>query len=82
MDGGDDGGGAARERRAKMAGIARLLEQEFAGRGFALLVFDKAPRDGRVSYVSNCDRGERPRSRSSVLAWTVTSAPPRRTPSA
>ena len=57
MGGGEDDS-RARERRSKMAGIARLLEREFAGHGFALLVFDKAPRDGRVSYVSNCGRGE------------------------
>ena len=56
MDGGDDGG--ARERRDKMAAIARSLEQAFEGHGFALLVFDKTPRDGRVSYVSNCGRGD------------------------
>ena len=56
MGGGDDGG--ARERRTKMAAIARSLEEAFEGRGFALLVFDKTPRDGRVSYVSNCDRGD------------------------
>jgi hypothetical protein len=56
MGGGDDG--AARERRAKMAEIARSLEKEFEGHGFALLVFDKTPRDGRVSYASNCDRGD------------------------
>ena len=57
MGGGEDDS-RARERRSKMAGIARLLEREFAGHGFALLVFDKAPRDGRVSYASNCGRGE------------------------
>ena len=56
MGGGEDG--AARERQAKMAAIARLLEKEFGGHGFALLVFDKAPRDGRVSYMSNCGRGD------------------------
>ncbi len=56
MGGGDDGG--AGERRAKMAAMARSLEKAFEGHGFALLVFDKAPRDGRVSYVSNCGRGE------------------------
>ena len=56
MGGGDDGG--ARERRAKMAAVARSLKQAFEGYGFALLVFDKTPRDGRVSYVSNCDRGD------------------------
>ena len=57
MGGGEDDS-RARERRSKMAGIARLLERKFAGHGFALLVFDKAPRDGRVSYASNCGRGE------------------------
>jgi hypothetical protein len=56
MGGEDDS--AARERRGRMAAVARSLEREFAGHGFALLVFDKAPRDGRVSYVSNCDRGD------------------------
>jgi hypothetical protein len=56
MSGEDDGG--ARERRATMAAIARSLEKAFEGHGFALLVFDKTPRDGRVSYVSNCDRGD------------------------
>ena len=56
MGGGDDG--AARERLDRMAAIARSLEKAFEGHGFALLVFDKAPRDGRVSYVSNCGRGE------------------------
>ncbi len=56
MGGGDDGG--AGERRTKMAAIARSLEKEFEGRGFALLVFDKTPRDGRVSYASNCGRGD------------------------
>jgi hypothetical protein len=55
MGGGDDDG--ARERRTKMAAIARSLEKEFEGHGFALLVFDKTPRDGRVSYASNCGRG-------------------------
>jgi hypothetical protein len=54
--GGDDG--RARERRATIAAAARSLEKAFAGHGFALLVFDKAPRDGRVSYVSNCGRGD------------------------
>ncbi len=54
--GGRDGGGAG-ERRNKMTGIARSLEKTFEGQGFALLVFDKAPRDGRISYVSNCGRG-------------------------
>ena len=57
MGGGEDDGGA-RERRDWMAAVARSLEREFAGRGVALLVFDKAPRDGRVSYASNCGRGE------------------------
>ncbi len=57
MGGGEDDG-RARERRATMAAVARSLEKAFEGHGFALLVFDKAPRDGRVSYVSNCDRGE------------------------
>ena len=57
MGGGEDDG-AARERRGRMAAIARSLEREFAGHGFALLVFDKAPRDGRVSYVSNCGRAD------------------------
>ena len=56
MSGEDDS--AARERRGRMAAVARSLEKEFAGHGFALLVFDKTPRDGRVSYVSNCDRGD------------------------
>ena len=56
MGGGDDSG--ARERRDRMAAIARSLEKAFEGHGFALLVFDKAPRDGRVSYVSNCGRGD------------------------
>ena len=56
MGGEDDSG--TRERRDRMAAIARSLEREFAGRGFALLVFDKAPRDGRVSYVSNCGRAD------------------------
>ena len=56
MGGEDDSG--ARERRDKMAAIARSLEREFAGHGFALLVFDKAPRDGRVSYASNCGRAD------------------------
>jgi hypothetical protein len=54
--GGGDGGGAG-ERRNKVTAIARSLEKEFEGQGFALLVFDKDPRDGRVSYVSNCGRG-------------------------
>lgn len=54
VGGGDDGG--VRERRTRMTVIARSLEQEFEGHGFALLVFDKAPRDGRVSYASNCGR--------------------------
>ena len=57
MGGGDDGGGAG-ERRTKMAAVARSLEQEFEGHAFALLVFDKDPRDGRVSYVSNRGRGD------------------------
>ncbi len=57
MGGGEDDSGA-RERRGAIAAVARSLEKAFAGRGFALLVFDKAPRDGRVSYASNCDRGE------------------------
>jgi hypothetical protein len=56
MGGEDDG--EALGRRAKMAAIARSLGREFGGHGFALLVFDKTPRDGRVSYVSNCGRGE------------------------
>jgi hypothetical protein len=56
MSGEDDRG--ARERRDKMAAIARSLAKEFEGHGFALLVFDKTPRDGRVSYVSNCARGD------------------------
>ena len=56
MGGGDDSG--ARGRRDRMAAIARSLEREFAGHGFALLVFDKAPRDGRVSYASNCGRAD------------------------
>ncbi len=56
MGGEDDGG--ARERRTKMTAIARSLEKEFEGHGFALLVFDKTPRDGRVSYTSNCGRGD------------------------
>ena len=55
MGGGDDGG--ARGRRDKVTAIARSLEKEFEGQGFALLVFDKDPRDGRVSYASNCGRG-------------------------
>jgi hypothetical protein len=54
--GGGDGGGAG-ERRNKVTAIARSLEKEFEGQGFALLVFDKDARDGRVSYVSNCGRG-------------------------
>ena len=56
MGGGDDSG--ARERRDKVTAIARSLEKEFEGQGFALLVFDKTPRDGRVSYASNCDRAD------------------------
>jgi hypothetical protein len=40
-----------------MAAIARSLEKAFEGHGFALLVFDKTAREGRVSYVSNCGRG-------------------------
>jgi hypothetical protein len=55
MRGGDDGG--APGRRNKVTAIARSLEKEFEGQGFALLVFDKTAREGRVSYVSNCDRG-------------------------
>lgn len=56
MGGGDDDG--AGERRTRMAEVARMLEKEFDGHGFALLVFDKTPRDGRVSYTSNCGRAE------------------------
>ncbi|MBD0270931.1 MAG: hypothetical protein ICV73_03285, partial [Acetobacteraceae bacterium] len=52
----DDGG--AGERRGKMAAIARSLETEFKGQGFALLVFGAAPHGGRVSYLSNRGRGE------------------------
>ena len=55
MGGGDDGG--APGRRNRVTAIARSLEKEFEGQGFALLVFDKDPRDGRVSYASNCGRG-------------------------
>ena len=57
MGGGEDDG-RARERRATMAAVARSLEKAFEGHGFALLVFDKAPRDGRVSYASNCGRAD------------------------
>ena len=56
MSGEDDRG--ARERRDKVAAIARSLAKEFEGHGFALMVFDKTPRDGRVSYVSNCGRAD------------------------
>jgi hypothetical protein len=55
MGGRDDGG--AGERRSKMSAVARSLERAFEGHGFALLVFDKTAREGRVSYVSNCGRG-------------------------
>jgi hypothetical protein len=54
--GGGDGGGP-RGRRDKMTAIARSLEKEFEGQGFAVLVFDKTAREGRVSYTSNCGRG-------------------------
>ena len=54
--GGGDGGGA-QGRRNKVTAIARSLEKEFGGQGFALLVFDKDPREGRISYASNCGRG-------------------------
>jgi hypothetical protein len=50
-------GGGAGERRDKMTAVARSLERGFEGQGFALLVFDKDAREGRVSYVSNCGRG-------------------------
>ncbi len=53
---GPDGGGAG-ERRDRMAAVARSLERAFEGQGFAVLVFDKTAREGRVSYVSNCGRG-------------------------
>jgi hypothetical protein len=55
MGGGDSGG--ARGRREKMAAVARSLERAFEGHGFAVLVFDKTAREGRVSYMSNCGRG-------------------------
>lgn len=50
-------GGGARDRRDKMAAVARALERAFEGHGFAVLVFDKTAREGRVSYMSNCGRG-------------------------
>lgn len=56
MGGVDDG--VTRERQRRMAAAARSLEQAFEGQGFALLVFDKPPRDGRVGYASNCGRGD------------------------
>ncbi len=56
MSGVDDG--VARERQRQIGAVARSLEQTFEGQGFALLVFDKPPRDGRVSYASNCGRGD------------------------
>lgn len=55
MGGGDDGG--AQGRRNKVTAIARTLEKDFEGQGFALLVFDKDPREGRIGYASNCGRG-------------------------
>lgn len=51
------GGGGAGERRGKMTEVARSLERAFEGHGFAVLVFDKTAREGRVSYMSNCGRG-------------------------
>ena len=54
---GRDGGGGAGERRDRMAAVARSLERAFEGQGFAVLVFDKTAREGRVSYMSNCGRG-------------------------
>ncbi len=58
MGGEDDS--AARERRGRMAAVARLLEQEFEGHGFALLVFDESMQN----------RGERGDQAAFGSAWS------------
>ncbi|MES2729983.1 MAG: hypothetical protein V4621_07835 [Pseudomonadota bacterium] len=46
------------EHRALMNDVAQALKEVLDPLGFALLVFEKGDKAGRMNYICNCDRDD------------------------